>query len=460
MRQVTSRIGAWLAWLSPPAPPPASWHASVPRATGLFTMTGFALLVVAFAGFGIWASTALIAGAVVTSGVFVATGENKTIQHLEGGVIRDILVREGDIVDVGQPLVQLDETAARAEMRRLTLRKLRLLAIEARLKAEINEWPEVRLPPELDGGIGDEDIAAIVEAQRLTFRARRDNFLSEVATLRESINALEQRMEGGQTQLRYVERQLSIFEEELADKSQLLRGGLIRKPEVLSLERARASLNGEIGRLNGEIGDVRERIARTREQITTVRSAMIKAAVEQMHEVAGELNDVRERMHAARNVLERVLVVAPVRGVIVKLKYHTPGGVIEAGKNIMEILPLQEELIIEGRVRPQDIDTVKRGQHATVRLVALNRRVTPMVRGEVVYISADAVSDDQRGTRGPNDIYVARVKLDPAEVNTIHGFKPTPGMPAELYIQTAERTFLEYLLKPVYDSMSRAFRET
>lgn len=440
--------------------PPGAWYADVPRATRRFTLAGFIIMVASFFGFGLWAGTAPIAGAIVTSGVFVATGENKIVQHLEGGVIRRILVREGDVVEPGQPLLELDETAPKAELRRLHLRQMRLMAIEARLKAEIEELPDVVFPEMLTSQASDPDIESIMSSQRLTFTARRDNFRSEIATLREGINALEQRMEGGNTQLSYVHKQLEFYEEELEGKAHLLRGGLIRKPEVLALQRSRANMQGEIGRLTGEIGDVRERIARTREQIATARSALIKASVEQLHEVAGELNDVRERIRAARNILDRILITAPVRGAVVKMKYHTAGGVIEAGKNILEILPLQEELIIEGRVRPQDIDGVKRGQSAMIRLVALNRRITPMIGGHVVYVSADSLADDQKGARGPNDIYIARVKLDPAEAARIEGFKPTPGMPAEVYITTSERTFFEYLLKPVKDSMARAFRES
>jgi len=146
--------------------------------------------------------------------------------------------------------------------------------------------------------------------------------------------------------------------------------------------------------------------------------------------------------------------------VVVKLRYHTTGGVIEAGKNILEILPLQEELIIEARVRPQDIDSVKHGQHATVRLTALSQRVTPMVSGEVIYLSADTLADEKKSQQvGPTDIYIIRIKLNNEEASHIPGFSPTPGMPAEVYVKTSERTFFQYLMRPIHDSMSRAFRE-
>ena len=442
-------------------PTETDWYADVPRATRIPTLCGYAIVAISLCGFGVWAGTAPIAGAIVASGVFVATGQNKIVQHLEGGVIRDILVREGDTVSEGQPLIHLDETVPKAELSRLTLRHLRLVAIEARLQAEINDDKEVRFPEELREKVSNPDVRTIVESQRLTFEARRKNFQSEIATIREGMDGLEQRVDGTKTQLAGVKRQLSFIHEELEGKSELLKGGLIRKPEVLALQRASANLDGEIGRLTGEMGDARERIARGREQIVGVRNAAVKAAVEQLHETRAELNDLRERIQSARRVLDRIRITAPVRGVVVKLRYHTPGGVIEAGKNVMEILPLQEELIIEVRVRPQDIESAKRGQRASVRLIALNSRMIPMVSGEVVYVSADALPDDKAGQQQVrSDVYVARVRLDAAEVAALSGgFEPTPGMPAEVYIKTAERTFLDYLLRPLRDTMARAFRE-
>jgi HlyD family secretion protein len=179
-----------------------------------------------------------------------------------------------------------------------------------------------------------------------------------------------------------------------------------------------------------------------------------------MHEVRGELADVRERMLGAKGVLDRTRIIAPVSGVVVKLRYHTQGGVVEAGKNIMELLPLNDELIIEARLRPQDIDSVKYGQKATVRLTALQQRITPMVSGDVIYLSADTLADEKKSQQvGPTDIYLVRVKLNSEESKVLPGFNPTPGMPAEVYIKTSERTFFQYIVKPIHDSMSRAFRE-
>jgi len=436
------------------------WYADIPRSARTPTLLGIVILGVSVLGFGVWGGTAPIAGAVVASGMFVATGQNKIIQHLEGGVIREIAVREGDRVQPGQILLHLDETAPRAELRRLELRHLRLLAMDARLQAEMREQSDISFPSDILAAPDDPDAITIVENQRLTFEARRKALDSEIATIREGINALQERINGSKIQVAGVHEQLKLLNEEIEAKNHLLKSGYVRKPELLVLQRAYANLQGEVGRLQGEMGDARERIARANEQIVGARKTAIKTAVEQLHEVRSELNDVRERIRSARGVLDRVDITAPVKGVVVKLRYHTAGGVIEAGKNIMELLPLDAELIIEVRIRPQDIDSVRRGQHAMVRLTALSQRITPMISGEVIYLSADALPDEKKGTQqAQTDIYVARVKLDALEASALHGFTPTPGMPADVFITTVERTFFEYLTKPIRDSMARAFRE-
>jgi HlyD family secretion protein len=436
------------------------WYDDVPRSTRSATLGGAVVVAVTVMGFGVWGNTAPIAGAVIATGVFVTTGQNKTIQHLEGGVIREILVREGDVVVPGQPLVKLDDTSARAELRRHELKLYRLETIEARLKAEVVGSTDFSGPPHLLAR-RDPDIAALLAAQRTAFRARQDNIASEIAAHQKSIDALEEKIAGSKVQLSGVERQSQLLKEELEGKQALLQRGYIRRPEVLSLQRLAANLVGEAGRITGDIGDARERIARSQEQIDGVRKNARKIASDQIQEISADLNDVRERIHTVKGVLDRSTIAAPVKGTVVKLRYHTAGGVIEPGKNIMEIVSLQDELIIEARVRPQDIDKIKHSQLATVRLTALNQRITPMVNGRVIYISADALPDEkQRAFPAVPDLYVVRARLDAKSLAGIPDFQPTPGMPADVYIQTAERTFFEYLMQPLRDSMARAFRET
>lgn len=438
-----------------------TWYDSLPRSTKFPTVAGALIMAVVVMGFGVWGNTAPIAGAVVASGVFVATGQNKIVQHLEGGMIREIFVREGDTVEAGQTLLELDDTAARAELQRLFLRRIRLSAMDARLHAEMREESDITLPVEVVAWLNKSpEVQEIVDSQKMTFAARRNNLNSDVKSIQESINALEERIRGSRVQLEAVKRQIVLLDEEIVTKDRLVQAGLVRKPELMVLQRTKANLEGEVGRIMGDIGDAKERIARALEQINGVRKTAIKTAVEQMHEVRGELADVRERMLSAKGVLDRVRVTAPVSGVVVKLRYHTRGGVVEAGKNIMELLPVKDELIIEARLRPQDIDSVKHGQAAMVRLTALNQRITPMVSADVVYLSADTLADEKKSQQvGPTDIYLVRVRLNSEESRNLPGFSPTPGMPAEVYIKTAERTFFQYLMRPIYDSFMRAFRE-
>ena len=458
MKLIPSRAGSVPVQIVDPRDLP--WHASLPRSTKFPTMAGIVIMAVTVMGFGVWGNTAPIAGAVVASGTFVATGQNKTIQHLEGGVIREIKVHEGDIVEPGQTLVELDQTVARAELRRLLLRGARLTAMDARLQSETREDEKITFPADLVRAAGDPEMKTIIGTQELTFTARRNNLKSDIASIQDSISALNERIAGSNIQLDGVRKQLKLLDEEIQEKEYLLKNGLVRKPELLALQRNHANLEGEVGRIMGDIGDAKDRIARSVEQINGVRKTAIKTAVEQLHEVRGELADVQERILSARGVLDRTTIAAPVNGIVVKLRYHTQGGVVEPGKPIMELLPLQEELVIEARVRPQDIDSVRHSADAMVRLTALSQRVTPMISGKVIYLSADTLPDERKSMQvGPTDIYLVRVKLNKAEAAAIPGFKPAPGMPAEVYIKTVDRTFFQYVTKPIHDSIARAFRE-
>ena len=265
-------------------------------------------------GFGVWGNMAPIAGAVVASGVFVATGQNKIIQHLEGGVIREIYVHEGDKVQPGQVLLDLDETAAKAELQRLFLRRVRLAAIDARLQAEMREEPEIHWPDEVaDALVVSPEAREIKDSQQMTFAARRSNMNSDIKGIGDSMKALEERIQGSRVQLGAVKKQIELLDDEIETKDRLVQAGLVRKPELMVLQRSKANLEGEVGRIMGDIGDARERIARAVEQINGVRKTAIRAAVEQMHDVRGELADVRERTLAARDVLDRTGSSRPSR---------------------------------------------------------------------------------------------------------------------------------------------------
>ena len=252
--------------------------------------------------------------------------------------------------------------------------------------------------------------------------------------------------------------------EELKDKRVLLERQLARKTDVSAIQRAEAGLSGELGDLFGRLADSKERIARAEQQIAQLRSATAQKVAEELRATETELDDVHEQIRAARDVMERVEIRAPVRGIVVRLNHHTPGAVVSPGATVLELLPVNDELIIEARVNPSDISYVQVGQSALIRLTALNQRITPMIEASVIYVSADTVPELDSRNSDPaaarRHSYVARVSLDQQDLRAkIDGFRPTPGMPADVYIRTGERTFFNYILRPLLDSLSRSFRE-
>jgi HlyD family type I secretion membrane fusion protein len=433
------------------------WFAQVPRSGAMQARIGYGVLAVWMVGFAAWGGTAPIEGAVVAPGLFVATTQNKIVQHLEGGIIRDILVREGERVEAGQALIRLDDTSARADAVRLEQRLAHLMAIQARLAAEATQQTNVTFPDELTRRASDHEVRTLLASQQSVFEARFKKLEKEVAIQQTTIAGLKFGIAGDTARIVSLQTQLALIEEELDGKAPLYQQGLVRKPDYLALQRTRANLQGELKRYHSDVGQSQERIATAEEQIARARNAAVQTALEELQTVAADFRDTRERLVAARSILGRLGIIAPVAGVVVKLHYHTPGGVIRPGNNILELLPVQDEQVIEINVRPQDIDNVKQGQEAVVRLTALNQRVTPMVSGKVAYVSADALPSDKK--QSPDNVYIARIDIDPESTRAIKDFVPTPGMPAEVYVKTGQRTFFEYLLRPVRDTMTRAFRE-
>lgn len=442
------------------------WYRGVPLSAKWPIFTGLAILVVWLGFFGVWAGVAPLNSAVVASGTFVATGQNKLVQHFEGGIIREIAVKDGDVVEANQVLVRMDDTAANSKLRRLELKKYRLLAMKARLQAEMSASETIETPAAFSESERDPEIKPILERQRAELRARRASLVSEESVLVKQIAGLEESIRGYHAQVQSTQERIALFAEELKDKNSLLGQQLVRKSDVLALRRSEASLGGELGEYLGRIADSKERIAQANERIAQLHAAAFRDAIKELRETEADLDDVEEQIRAARDVVDRVEVRSPVRGVVVKKNFHTPGGVVAPGAVILELLPIGEERIIEAHVNPKDISHVSIGQEALVRLSALNQRITPMVGASVTYVSADTLSEQEKAeTRGDGntrrEFYVVRVRLDQDDIlRRMPDFIPTPGMPADVYIKTGERTFFEYIMKPVLDSFSRAFRET
>ncbi|WP_170404475.1 HlyD family type I secretion periplasmic adaptor subunit [Ruegeria arenilitoris] len=436
---------------------PTVWYAEVPRSINRLIVIGFVLLVVCFGGFGVWSFSAPLAAAVIAQGSFVATGRNKIVQHLEGGIIQEIQVVEGQSVTAGQVMMTLDQTSAEANERELFIRKIRLQAMSERLNAEYGEAQRLEFSPNLIDASDDTEVMSILDGQKITFDLSRKTLLNDIALLERNMEALRIRSSGFEAQLDSMVRRSEILQEEFDTKQALFEKGLVRKGELNTIRRVQAEAEGQQARLQAEAAEISQMLLKYEEQISRTRAAYREAALDELGVIEADLESVREKARQARSVLDRAVVRAPVTGTVVRLHYHTPGGVIETGEPIAEILPADAPLIIEAQIPRTEIDSVVTGQDATVRLVALNQRTTPVLNGQVFYLSADSVIEDTNGA--PQEVYLARISLEPEEIERVRGFIPTPGMPAEIMIQTEERTFAAYIAKPVTDSMSRAFRE-
>ncbi len=434
------------------------WYRDVPRSVRRHSLFGILLLVAALGGFGAWAFQAPLKAAVISQGTFVATGNNKVIQHLEGGIIAEILVAEGDRVAAGDTLLRLDTTASQAVEQELFLRRARLEGMNARLTAQAEGHERMLVPAFLEEHAHLPTVAEMITDQQYAFDVTWRKLHQDLAILQGNLTALELRVRGYTAQHDGLAETLAIIEEELDGKTTLLEKGLMRADPIHALRRARADGEGQRGRLEAQIAETEALIARHREEVEQVRTAYLHNAVADLDTIRAELDSVREHYRNARQVHRRAAIDAPVSGTVVQLNYNTPGGVIEGGKVIAEILPADVPLIIEVSVPRTEIDVVTLGQPATVRLVALNQRTTPVLYGEVFYISADALRET--GGDAAREVYLARIELPAEEFARVPGgFVPLPGMPAEVMIQTAERTFAQYIAKPITDSMARAFRE-
>lgn len=434
------------------------WYSEVPRAIWKQTVAGMVLAGVAFGGFGTWAATAPLAAAVIAQGSFVATGRNKIVQHFEGGIIKELIVKEGDQVVKNQPVVRLDETAALSRKREIFLRRVRLEVTAARLSAQSENAEIMTVPDFVAEFKHDPDVAEIVLTQQLNFKAQRIKLSTEISLLKQNAKALEFRGDGYTNQKEAIARQVELLKEEYASKRKLLTKGLLRATEVRTLQRAIVDAEGQIGRLEAEIAETGAQLLKEQREVAQAEDNYREDALDRLQSIQGDRDAAREQSREADDVLRRATILAPVSGTVVRTYYHTTGGVIESGKGIMEILPAGVPLIIEAKISRNEIDNVKIGQTASVRLVALNQRTTPVLTGSVFYVSADALEDSKAGLT-THDVYIARINVSAEELGRVRGFSPHPGMPVEAMIQTHERTFLSYIVKPITDSMSRAFTE-
>lgn len=418
-------------------------------------IAAFVVSAVLVGGVGMWAGTANLNGAVVSHGTFVVDSYVKKVQHPAGGVVGEILVKDGEKVAAGDVLLRLDATFTRANLAIVTKRLDQITARLARLEAERDDKQEIEFPPSLVARQGDPDVAAALYSEERLFAFRRESREGRKAQLRERIAQFEHEIEGLKAQEQAFARGLKVLESEIAALRPLFDQGFVNTQRLNSLETQAATFGGELGEKIAYRAQAAGRISETKLQILSVDQDLKAEVGQELREIQAQISEFVERKVAAEEELRRIDILAPQGGIVHQLSVHTVGGVIAPADVIMSLVPESEELALEVQINPQDIDQVMLAQKAVLRMSAFNLRITPELNGYVSRIAADLTMDERTGISW----YLVRIAVAPEELTMLGDLTLVPGMPAEALIQTGERTALSYLVKPLSDQINRAFRE-
>jgi epimerase transport system membrane fusion protein len=415
---------------------------------------GLVVLLSTLGIFGLWAFIAPIDGAALAPGFVTVKSHKKTVQHLDGGIVSQLLVKDGDIVKAGDLLLTLDGTENKAQLEITRGQYLTLLAQVARLEAERDGKPKVVYPE----GFNNLSDSRAIEAKRTEeqiFTARKNAHEGEMAVLKQRIGQLNSKVDGLKGQQISKQNLLTSYSEELRDLKELLAEGFVDKQRLRDIERQHSLNSGEISALTAEIAASHIQIGETKLEILQLEKKFQEEVAGKLSEAQAELYDVTQRMLAIRDKVVRIDIKAPVDGRVMGLAVHTLGGVILPGHPILEIVPQQEELVIEAQVTPLDIDRVNIGLVAEVRFSAFKQAITPVIEGKVINLSADRLIEEKSGT----PYYLAQIELTPDSYQKMQHLELVPGMPVEVLIKTGERTVFEYLTKPISNAFARAFIE-
>lgn len=413
---------------------------------------GTLMLLAVFGGFGLWSALAPIEGAAHAPGSVTVRSYKKVIQHLEGGMIREIRVQNGDHVNQDDVLLVLDDTQAQAQLEINNAQLIALTALEARLLAERDGAQSIQFPQNLlTAGVS---ARTEMDAQTHVFEARKASREGSIAVLEQRIEQLRSRLTGMEAMRQSKEELAASFGAELADTRLLLEEGFADKLRLRELERSHAVYKGEAAELVATMSSTEMQIGETQLQILQIENEFRSEVAGQLSETQTRLKDARERMIALNDIVERTVIRAPVAGVVAGMQYHTVGGVIGPGAPIAEVVPQSDELVIEARVSVGDIDRVSPGQEATIRFSSFNSSV-PTIFGTVLSVSADAVADQATGM----PFYLARVAVTEQGMQDLGNLTLVPGMPAEVFINSGARTFLQYVMKPFSNAIARSLRE-
>ena len=417
--------------------------------------TGLRILILAILLAGGWLVFMPLAGAVAVPGNLVVQSNVKAIQHPTGGVVAEIKVHNGMRVAAGDLLVRLDATQAQANLQMISKQLDELRARIARLTAERDGLDRPGIPPELKARSGEEAVRSLLSSEDSLFKARLTARTSQKDLLQGRVAQLTQEISGLEAQVASKAKQLELIGGEMSGVQDLYDKRLVPLARLTTLQRETARIEGERGQLTSAIAETKSKIGEAQLQIVRLDQDFRTDVVKELGETKGKEAELVERGVAAQDQLDRIEIRAPTSGVINQLSIHTVGGVIRAGDTIMEIVPDTDDLQIEARLQPNDIDQVRTGQKAFVRFSAFNQRLTPQLIGSVSYVSADTGHDQQ--TNAP--YFTVRIALSEDELRRLGGLQLVPGMPAEVFMQTGSRTMMSYLLKPITDQLHRAFIE-
>lgn len=420
-----------------------------------YLVFGVIVVLLGFGGLGVWAATARLDSAVIALGRVVVESNRKTIQHLEGGIVREIRVDEADLVSAGDILVVLDDTASRSNTMLAREQYDQMLAVEARFVAERDQKPEIVFPDELLERADTAHVATVIADQKLQFEQRVGSVNNQVNILRTQILQQNELIGGLEDQIEAMNGQNKSFQEELDVVRPAARRGVFPVNQLRALERQQSALAAQIAEARANIARARQSIAEAELQIEQTRESLREDAAEQLRQVRGVLIDAREGLTVNTDMLERREIRAPIDGIVQDMQVHTVGGVVRPGEEIMQIVPVNDSLVVDARVNPTDIESLSLGLEAEVRFSAFNAQTVPTILGEVQSISPDTLYDD--ATR--EDYYLAKVIVDQTSIPEELSGRLTPGMPADVIVATGERTALDYLVAPITTRMIKAMRE-
>ncbi|WP_414628561.1 HlyD family type I secretion periplasmic adaptor subunit [Stutzerimonas balearica] len=427
--------------------------ANLPTSDRRSRLIGFAIVFVTFGIFGTWATFAPLESAALAPGVVTVQSYRKTVQHLEGGIVKELLAHDGDMVAAGDPLIVLDDTQLRAEYGMTRSQLVASQAMEARLVAERD-------------GLGTIDFGRMLEAdtrraqearesENRIFNARRGSRLGEISVLQKRIGQLSEQISGLQSMISTKRKLETSYSGEIGELRELLSEGYVDKQRLLEQERKLGMLRAEIADHQSDIIRTKLQISETELQIVQLNKDFSSEVVGQLAEVQTRVFDLQERISALEDRISRVVIRAPEDGMILGMKIHTVGGVVGPGTPLLDIVPSVSDLIVEAQVSPIDIDRVSVGKKADIRFSAFKNATTPEIEGKVVQLSADRLMNEQTGM----PYYLARVALTEEGIQALGALKLQPGMPAEVLINTGSRTMLQYLMQPATDAFARSMIE-